>query len=206
MTFRPDPSPPETSARATGTAANSQSREQEAPTQPHRGDEQAPRARLVRAARRARYNAPRVIATPSSQARRDGQEPRFARKFACRRRSLCWETRGPCNRNGDQTRTRAPEPARSSTASTASSRRSRSSTCGARRRACEIRPMRPTALFGLRQLLGHLAEPRHLLSQRIAAESLHQAEVVDHRSRAHQQPAEFCARFDRVKRRLLTVN
>ncbi len=77
---------------------------------------------------------------------------------------------------------------------------------GGRRRACEIRPMRPTALFGLRQLLGHLAEPRHLLSQRITAESTHQAEVVDHRSRAHQQPAEFCTQPDRVKRRLLTVN
>jgi len=68
-----------------------------------------------------------------------------------------------------------------------------------------IRPTRPTALFGLRQLLGHLAEPRHLLSQRIAAVSIHQAEVVDHRSRSHQHPAEFCARPDRVKRRLLTV-
>jgi hypothetical protein len=61
-------------------------------------------------------------------------------------------------------------------------------------------------LFSLRQLLGCLAEQRHLLTQRIAAVSTDQAEVVDHRSRPHQQPLEFCARPDGVKPRLFAVN
>lgn len=122
MTFRPDLSPPETSPRANGSPAIDASGEQEAPTQP------PPRRQASAPLRPCGPPVERGTTIPESSRRRHLNRGATVKRHASRgkvarhRRSLCPDTRGPFNRSGDQPRTGRPAPARSSAASTASSR------------------------------------------------------------------------------------